>query len=63
MQEEIPLEKGETIEIEFELDDPKQSKISREMIVKEIISPVDIGCEFTTNDHYGYLYKYFQSHF
>jgi len=62
-QEKIPLEEGEKIEIEFQLDDPKKSKILREIIVKRILSPVDIVCEFSSNDHYGYLYKYFQSHF
>ncbi len=63
IQEKIPLKEGEKLEIEFQLDDPKKPKILREIIVKRILSPVDIVCEFSSNDHYGYLYKYFQSHF
>ena len=61
--EKIPLKEEEIIEIEFKLNDPKRSKILRKVRIKKIISPVDIGCEFLSNDHYGYLGKYFLSHF
>jgi hypothetical protein len=59
--EKIPLKKEEIIEIEFKLNDPKIPKISREVRMKNFLSPVDIGCEFLSNDHYGYLGEYFAS--
>jgi len=49
----------ERIEIEFILDDPISSKISKEVRIKKIISPEDIGCEFISFDHDGNLGKYF----
>jgi len=57
--ENIPLKEEERIEIEFILDDPNRSKISRNVRIKKIISPADIGCEFISFDHDGNLGKYF----
>lgn len=59
--EKIPLKTEEIIEIELNLNDPKISKISRKIRMKNFLSPVDIGCEFLSNDHYGYLGEYFSS--
>jgi len=59
--EKIPLKKEEIIEIEFKLNDPKTPKILRKVRMKNFLSPVDIGCEFLSNDHYGYLGEYFAS--
>lgn len=58
-----PVKEGKKIEIEFKLDDSKKSKIVREVRIKRLISPVNIGCEFLSNEHYGYLDQYFSSHF
>jgi len=54
---------GKKIEIEFKLDDSRKSKIVREVRIIQLISPVDIGCEFLSTEHYGYLNQYFLSHF
>ncbi len=59
----ISLKKGEEIEIEFILDDPNRSKVSRRVHVRKINSPTDIGCEFISCDHYGSLGKYFLFYF
>ena len=61
--EKIPLKKAEIIKIEFKLNDPKRSTILREVRIKKMVSSIDIGCEFISNDHYGYLNKYFLFHF
>lgn len=61
--EKVPLKDEKIIEIEFKLDDSKRSKILREVRIKKIIPPVDIGCEFLSTEHYGYLNQYFLSHF
>ncbi len=57
--ENIPLRENEKIKIEFLLDDPNSSKISRDVRIKKIISPKDIGCEFISFDHNDNLGKYF----
>lgn len=63
MQDKIPLELGGKIEIEFSLDDPGKSIISREVRVNKILSPTDIGCRFISSEHYGSLGKYFLFYF
>ena len=50
---------GDIFHIEFTLDDQTHSKISREVEVKRFPPPVKFGCEFTTQDHYDNLGKYF----
>ncbi len=55
----ISLKEEEKIEIDFILDDPKNSKVSRQVRIKTIIPPVEIGCEFISHDHQDNLGKYF----
>lgn len=61
--ENIPLKEGKNIEIEFKIDDQKKSKIIREVRIKRLTSLGDMGCEFLSTDHYGFLEKYFVSYF
>ncbi len=61
--EKLTLKPGERIAIQFEADDPLHSPIQREVRVKNLISPENIGCEFLSFDHYGSLGKYFLFHF
>jgi len=58
-----PVKEGKKIEIEFKLDNSRKSKIVREVRIIQFISPVNIGCEFLSTEHYGYLNQYFLSHF
>lgn len=55
----LPLEPGRRIEVEFTLDDPGRSTVRREVRIKNITSPTNIGCEFISTDHQGNLGKYF----
>ncbi|MCP4720351.1 MAG: PilZ domain-containing protein [Desulfobacteraceae bacterium] len=59
MLENLPFKEKDRIEIEFILDDPNRSIISKAVRITKIISPADIGCEFTSFDHDGNLGKYF----
>jgi len=62
-QKTIALEKNEIIQVEFILDDPKKSKVSKRIRVIKINSPTDISCEFYNKDHQGNLGKYFLFYF
>ncbi|MCP3874269.1 MAG: PilZ domain-containing protein [Desulfobacteraceae bacterium] len=57
--EKFPLKEEKRIKIKFILDDPNNSIISKEVRIKNIISPAIIGCEFVSYDHLGNLGKYF----
>jgi len=59
LKEHIRLKEEERIRIEFVLDDPNSSKISREVRMKKIIPPAGIKCDFISYDHHGNLGKYF----
>jgi len=59
----FPLEVDEIVQIFFILDDSYRSEISREIRIKRLISPVSIGCEFLTKDHFDNLGKYFLFNF
>ena len=53
------LKTGERIGVEFRLDDPLQSIINRDLRVRKVIPPDQVGCEFLSFDHHGNLGKYF----
>lgn len=53
------FEIGETVDIEFFLDDTHHSKIKRQVRIKKMISDTVFGCEFLSTDHFGELGKYF----
>lgn len=63
MIRELDLSEGEKLEIEFTLDDPARSLVSREFLVKKIITRTEVGCEFLSFDHHGRLGKYFLFYF
>jgi len=50
---------GHKMGVEFKIDDPLGSYITRDVRVKKIIGPNRFGCEFITFDHSGKLGKYF----
>jgi hypothetical protein len=43
-------EEGETLTVLFELDDPQRSKINKDVIIRKIIAPDQLGVEFTSAD-------------
>jgi hypothetical protein len=45
-----PYEVGDTLTVLFELDDPQRSKINKDMIIRKIIAPDQLGAEFTSAD-------------
>ncbi len=51
---------GEVILVEFELDDPAESMIRREVIIRNIFG-LNIGAEFKSTEHYdklgGYIFS------
>jgi len=57
------LTMGEKLEIEFILDDPNRSIVSKAVRINKIIPPMTISCEFIDFNHYGNLGKYFLYHF
>lgn len=61
--EQILLEEGQIIEIDFVLDDPNQSKALKKVKVIRINSLINISCEFLNKDHVGNLGKYFLFYF
>lgn len=61
--EKLLLKKGQKIRIEFNLDDPKKSIVSKTVQINKIIPPLSIGCEFMEQEHYGDLGKFFLFHF
>ena len=61
--ERIPLQEKNKIDIEFRLDDRDRSQIIRKVKIQKIITPLEMGCEFTSDQHYGHLEKYFVNHF
>ena len=61
--EKAPIESGQQVNIEFTVDDPLQSIITRQVKVKKLFSSTVIGCEFLEFEHSGNLGKYFLFHF
>ena len=61
--ERIPVTLSEKLRISFSLDDPNQSKINKDVIIKNIRPPKNIGVEFTSNEHYDNFGKYLLFHF
>ena len=61
--EKAKLETNDTIKVQFNADDPVKMPISRDLRVKKLITPKDIGCEFLSFDHQGNLGKYFLFYF
>jgi hypothetical protein len=55
------LKVNQIIKIEFTLNDPNESTVTREVRIKSVISSLSFGCEFLCLEHYGYLGKYFLS--
>jgi hypothetical protein len=49
----ITYEKGETLTVFFELDDPQQSKINKDVVVRKKIGADQLGVEFTRIDAYS----------
>jgi hypothetical protein len=45
-------EQGETFTVLFELDDPQRSEIKKDVIVRKIIPPNQLGVEFTSADNF-----------
>ncbi len=43
-------EAGETLTVLFELDDPQRSKINKDVVIRKIIAPDQLGVEFTSAD-------------
>jgi hypothetical protein len=63
LSRDISLRLDTIIRIEFTLNDPKESIISREVRIKNILPFRNVGCEFLHTDHYGDLGKYFLFYF
>ena len=57
------LKEGQKIRIEFSLDDPKKSVISKTVQINKIIPPLTMGCKFLEQEHFGDLGKFFLFHF
>jgi hypothetical protein len=51
------FEVGDTLQIEFSLDDEERSQIREKGVVRRIQSN-RVGLEFITTDHYGKLGQY-----
>jgi hypothetical protein len=60
--EKLELKVGEKIHVEFTLDDLKQSRIYKGVIVRTISSE-EIGVQFESSDHYDKLGPYLLFHF
>lgn len=43
-------ELGATLTVSFELDDPQRSKINKDVVIRKIIPPDQLGVEFTSAD-------------
>lgn len=54
---------GDKIGIQFNIDDPLSSIVSRDVRIKELFGPTEVGCEFLNSDHTGNLGKYFLFYF
>ena len=52
-----PYEVGDTLTVLFELDDPQRSKINKDMIIRKIIAPDQLGAEFTSADTFSHSDK------
>jgi hypothetical protein len=50
---------GDIIQIQFRLDNKSRSEISRAVRIKRVVPPTEFGCEFTQEEHYDDLGKYF----
>jgi predicted DNA-binding antitoxin AbrB/MazE fold protein len=61
--EKLPLKEGQKIQIEFSLDDPKKSIVSKTVQINKIMPSLTLGCEFIEQGHYGDLGKFFLFHF
>jgi len=44
------FEVGETLTVLFELDDPQRSKINKDVVIRKMIPPDQLGVEFTSAD-------------
>lgn len=58
----MDIQKGEKLVIDFILDDPGQSSVQKEVIVRKV-NGIDIGVEFTSSDHYDKFGPYLLFHF
>lgn len=54
---------GNNLRLEFCLDDPGRSQVTTFARIKRIISPTSVGCEFSQDEHYDNLGKYFLFYF
>ena len=45
------FEVGETLTVIFELDDPQRSKINKDVVIRKMIPPDQLGVEFTSADN------------
>lgn len=57
------LKPGITITVEFTIDDPMNSVVTRDVRVKRELGKNEVGCEFLTFDHSGALGKYYLFYF
>jgi hypothetical protein len=62
IEKALDIQKGEKILINFILDDPGESRVEKEVLVKKV-SGTDIGVEFISQDHYDKFGPYLLFHF
>ncbi len=60
--DKFKIEKGQRVVIQFQLDDQFKSNVSKEAIVKNVISST-IGVEFLSHDHYDKFGPYIMFNF
>ena len=57
----IPVSPGQSVRLEFTLDDSNSSTVSKDMQVRSVVLP-HIGMEFSSTDHYDKLGPYLLFH-
>ncbi len=55
------LEKGQTVELDFQLTDQKQTRLVRQVVCIRTVENGYLGCEFSNNDPYEKNLGYFLS--